>query len=243
MTVDSRPDEAAALAALTAKHGNAERALAKLWDENHEYRTKNRELREKLTAAEAAKPGDGAVVLTGADAKEYEALKALGSAKDVTTKLAAADAASTKLATLEREKVEGEGAALAGYKASVLSRLAKSEGFAVEVRDEPADGKPARVPYARPVGDDKAPWVKLTDYAAQHLGDFLPALTASASGTGTTTQGSTATGGPKYPPQAGGSTAPKADVYSQIREQVKAEREKATQDAHPIQQRLGVLAS
>lgn len=175
----TRSDLDGFLTSLTAKFGGSERrALEQLGDETLQLRRKNQQLKQKLADAEKTKAPDGAVILTGDDAKAWPEYQKLGKPTELAKQIEDGKSATARAATLEQERVHGEAAGLVGFKPSVLTRLATSEGFTVEVKEEHVDGKAAKVPYAKKTGDDKAQPVKLTEFAEQHLKDFLPALTA-----------------------------------------------------------------
>lgn len=96
--------------------------------------------------------------ITDAELEEFNKYKQLGTVDDVTTNIG-------RLSTLERESVINEAAQIAGFKPSVLSRIA------ADVTIEVKDGKAV-------VGD-----TDLGDYAQEHWEDFLPSLKATESQT------------------------------------------------------------
>jgi hypothetical protein len=169
-------------------------------------------------------PASGALVLTAEQRKTWDTLNGLLEARKI-----AADKLGeilTERDTLAGKVAESEFAALvdtagkdiarvAGkpYKPSVLRDIIKSRGLVLENRDVAvpkldARNKPTtetetvKLPHVRPSGDDKAPWVRLDEYATKHLADYLPALTAQD--TSTTKQSS----GIVIPAQPGNGTAP-----------------------------------
>lgn len=218
----STNDVTALAAAFVAKHGES-KAVERLMDDNLALREKNRALKADLATASAAKPADGAVVLTGKDAEAWTAYQALGAPAEVTKKLADADTATSRLAAVEREQVIAKAATAAGYKPSVLTDLAAAKGFAVEVREEQGESGAIAVPYAVPTGADGKPGaaVKLADYVTAQLGDYLPALTAGAAG------GATRSVGTAYPASRGTGAPPATgnaidDVLAKNRERANA---------------------
>lgn len=231
---------------LLAKYSGDPRAIADLHARERERKDDEiRRLKRQIRQEREKRAPEGAVVLTGDDAKAWEAYRALGTPDEVTAKLGEATTATERLAALEREVATSKVASAVGYKPSVLADLAKSKGFAVELRQETVDGKPQEVPYAI-TSDGQA--VKLTDYVSQNLADYLPALTSGTSTGGGQQQRTTpaaGTAGPRYPSQAGGSSAPQAgSVFDRVREQAKAEREQAKAgSAQAVNERLGLLTA
>ena len=81
---------------------------------------------------------------------------------------------------------------LAGFtKPKLLRKIMKDpdDGFEVEVKTEKrkvegAADEITRVAYARKKGDANGQWVPLTDYAEEHLTDYIPSLTADVESTG-----------------------------------------------------------
>lgn len=219
----NQPNLDAIVAGLVAKHGgDAAKALAKLVDENHDLREKNRGLKADLTAAQAKAPAEGAVVLSGDDATAWAAYTALGAPADLTKQLDDAKAATGRLAALEREQVVTKAATAAGYKPAVLLDLAAAKGFDVEVKSETVEGTAADVAYAVPKGADGKPGqpVKLADYVTQHLADYVPALTAAP------TTPPPVRPAPQYPASRGTGTPPSGnaidDVLAKNQERAKA---------------------
>jgi hypothetical protein len=153
--------------------GEAGRVAELLYRENHELREKNRTL-----AAQA--PGQGAVVLQGEQAAQWTAYTALGKAEELKAAIEARGAAEGRLAALEREATLRQVQDASGYRASVLSQLRGVEDLTFSVREISADGKKLTAAFVKDkAGQEHA----LSDYAAQHWADFLPALIASQGGT------------------------------------------------------------
>lgn len=215
-----------------------------------------RDLKRALKAAKTAVP-EGGRVLTKDEAAALEGFTKLGTLAEITKRLADGESAVAKAAGYELRQTMADVVKAHGYSADgaadVLADLATrpDKGFATEKRTEEVNGEDTPVWYARPSGDDKAPWVKLPEFLQQHHPAYVPALTPASGGaerkSGTTPRtsanGSTATSGAPYPPQAGGSAAPKADnLFQRIRDDRAAEREKATAAAKPLEERLGKLA-
>ena len=152
--------------------------------ENKLYRLRetNRELRAKV-------PADGAVLMTPEDAAALEAYRTLGTPDALKGAQDAAQQASTKLATYERERTAHAAAAAHEWKSAVLAKLPSLQGKAIEARD--ADGTPAYFVENTP----------LVDYVTAHDPEFLPALQATPAPAATPAQ--------PFPRQAaGGKPAP-----------------------------------
>jgi hypothetical protein len=153
--------------------GEAGRVAELLYRENHELREKNRTL-----AAQA--PGQGAVVLQGEQAAQWTAYTALGAPDALTAALRERETATGELATLRRSEVLRQVQDASGYKASVLGQLPGVADLTFSVREISADGKTITAAFVKDkAGQEHA----LSDYAAQHWADFLPALIASQGGT------------------------------------------------------------
>lgn len=139
-----------------------------------------RGLRGRLQEAERKLQGfEGATVLAGADAAAYEAYKALGKPDEVKATLGQVEALSTELTGLKKAATIREVAEVAGMKPAVLSRLGGDLEYVVKDATG-EDGKPIRVAHVKGEKGE----TPLADYAAREWADFLPALTASGSGTG-----------------------------------------------------------
>ena len=159
-----QPDVLAGLQRLIERqHGDAGRVAELLYRENYELRERARSLSEQL-------PAQGAVVLPPAQAAHWQAYTAMGEPDALTQRLTAAEQASAELVGLRRAESLRTVAEAAGYRPSVLNRLA--EGLTLELRD----GQPVVV-----TGDTATP---LADYAQREWADFLPALTQQAQATG-----------------------------------------------------------
>ena len=221
------PDAAAFNAAVQREvnkaNGDAAEIAAKLLRERGRKDQRIGELEEQVERAKVPKNGR---VLTAQEAAEFDAYKALGKPPaEITAELAAGAEAGKKLADAEQAKNYEEAATALGWKGGLLKTYAghAEHGFVVEWREEvdPEDAsKRVRVPYAKPKAEG-APPVKLAEYVGTAFGadaaDSIKAGTAPAVSTTSTTPG-TAPGaaavaprGPQFTPQAGGSTAPKAD--------------------------------
>lgn len=155
-----------------------ERKIADLVKDNGKQRDELRESADKLKAL----PPEGAVVLTGAEAKLWPTLKELGKPEEIQAKLAAGQEAQSKLAEREKRDRLAEAASALGWQGSLTARIRGIEAGTIEIREESvtaADGTTSKVkvPYITPAGEG-AQAVKLTDYAAQHDPELVPLLPA-----------------------------------------------------------------
>jgi hypothetical protein len=78
----------------------------------------------------------------------------------------------TQLSGMQREKLIGDVAGVAGYKASVLGQLPGADKLTFEVRESTVDGKQVKAVVVK----DGTAETPLTQYAQTHWADFLPAL-------------------------------------------------------------------
>lgn len=183
----SAPDLVKAAQGLVERSGgDALAAVVKLLDEAHDGREERRVLRVELDGLKAKLP-EGAVILTGDDAKAWPAYTALGKPDDLAATVATGKTASEQLAAIDAQKTLDEAATLTGLKAKPLAGLLKAHDRRVVVEDVTGeDGKVSRVAMVKPLsgeGESKP----LADFAATDLADYLPALKADGT-SGTTTQ-------------------------------------------------------
>ncbi|HEU5099212.1 MAG TPA: hypothetical protein VFU22_09340, partial [Roseiflexaceae bacterium] len=156
------------LQGLLARHNNdAMAVVATLLSENHSLRDERRQLRGQL-------PGQGAVVLTPEQATQWQAYVQLGAPDALTSQLKERETFQGQLQGFQREKLLGEVASVAGYKASVLGKLPGADKLGFEIRESTVDGKPVKSVVVKD-GDKETP---LADYAKSTWADFLPALQA-----------------------------------------------------------------
>lgn len=181
--------------------------LADVLGDNHKYRQVDEpRLEQRITALKNERdeykgkvPSDGSVILTADDAKEYEALKALGTASDLQGKLAQAETTATEYARLKREQELQATATAMGWNVDALK--AADRGYQYEVKDVEQDGKKVREAYVVD-GETRVP-------AADRFGPLYPALIA-----GSTPEPM----GTRYPIQVGGTGTP-VDVTQRFIEQ------------------------
>jgi hypothetical protein len=173
-------DPQVAIREAVAKHGDAERALGYFLRDNRKYRKDMAELRAKL-------PPEGAVVLSGDDAKAWDEYRALGKAGDLKAALGERDRFRDEADGLRRAEVYKQAAEAHGYKAPVLSRLASQEKLQIEIKEEKVGARTAQVAYVKGVDDKgKETATKLPDYAARAWPEFLDSLPISTRAAPTT---------------------------------------------------------
>ena len=160
------PDLVKAVESLVAKHGDSSAALRVLLAENYAYRDQLRDAKAKL-------PADGSVVLTGDDAKQWDAYRGLGKPEDVRKTVREHGEQGTRLAGLERDETLRGVAEKAGVKFAVLKRLAGSAEFVAAKATDAKTGKEREVVTVK---DGDAEPIPFDDYFA----DFLSSLRAEA---------------------------------------------------------------
>lgn len=186
---------------LERKGGDASAVAMMLFNENKAYRDTINELRGKV-------PAEGAVILGGDEAKDWQEYRTLGSAADVKQGLEQRAQLQAQVEASQRESTLRTVAETAGYKPTVLMQLdqmAKAQGkaLAFEVREVQQEGKTARVPFVKDGESEQS----LSDYATAQWGDFLPALTANSQGQGGGSNGA-GTQGVRFPAQGTGGNNP-----------------------------------
>lgn len=149
--------------------------------------TDNKKQRDEIRDLKAAAPPEGAVVLTGDEAKAYPTLKELGKPEVIQAKLTKAEETEGELAAMKRSRTVREAADAHGYKPSVLEKLPGADKLSFEVKtekvkDEKGEETEAKVAYVTPPEEGAEP-VRLTDHAEAAWKDFLPALQAEAAET------------------------------------------------------------
>lgn len=194
-------DDRQNLQGLLQRHNNdAMAVIATLMAENHGLRDGRRELRSQV-------PPPGAVVLTAEQATQWQAYQQLGAVDALTAERTQAQTAQQELATLKRGQLVRDAADVAGYKASVLARLAGE--LPMEIRDTTVDGKAVKSVIVKD-GDKETP---LADYAKAQWADFLPSLQASAA--------AQQPAGTTFVPQPAGGQAPANPLDAYIKDSQK----------------------
>lgn len=167
---------------LVAKHGDPTAALLVLLGENYSLRDKNRDLGAKV-------PGEGAVILTGDDAKHWGSYRALGTPNDLKKSIDEGKQHAADLGTYRKADVTRSAAEAHGFSPKVLGTLTEKLDIEMgQLKDDkgvllgkdnkalPKDGIPVPVAYVKGEGDERT---ALDKYAASHWGEFMPSLKPS----------------------------------------------------------------
>ncbi len=210
---NTSPDPAATFQKMLAQKNNDATALAsQLFDENFHQRAQIRELK-------ANAPKEGSMTLSADEAKSFKAYQDLGiEAKDIKKAMERLPELEKQNKELSRMEILREVAdvGLDGEKlnVSVLKDLAQQKfpdavfSFKTE-KDK--DGKESKVTFLKTAPD--ATEVSFTEFAAQNLSDYLPALRIAAE------QQQQQPGNTHDPKPQGGPTS----VFDRIRESVKSQ--------------------
>lgn len=179
----------AQLERMLSEKGKEADTARKLFDDNARIRRKYQRVRTERDEAQAKVPAEGAVVLTGEDAKAFPDIqKKLAAAGLTLDKLGAAlDAGATaqsELVGLKRKDVAGQAGELLGWDTDVLlDRLDNGpqgkQHLELVTTTEKVDGKDVvtRVAKIRPADKADAALVELNDsYLEQHWPKFRGAL-------------------------------------------------------------------
>lgn len=163
---------------------------AQLMADNAELRGDKRRLKDKITDLEAKVPADGSLILTGNDAKLFQAAKAVletlptdkRTAEELGKMLKEHGELTLKVTNLERQSVVVQIAEAEGWKVSALLKLAKDmdlvlESVEEEVDDEENEGKKKKVTVQRGFVQTKdAAGVVTKKRLTDELKDFMPSL-------------------------------------------------------------------
>jgi hypothetical protein len=187
------PDLSRAAEGLVAKHGSHDAALLVLLGETHGYRDKLRDVQAKL-------PPEGAVVLTGDDAKHWGHYKALGAPGDVKKALDEGTTAKGEVGAYRKKDLTATAAKLTRIDGGtldpeVLGTLAEKLDLVIDdLKDDKGnlvgedgkplakDGVPVRAAFVKGEGDKLT---GLAAYARANWAKFLPSLKV-AQGSATT---------------------------------------------------------
>lgn len=154
--------------------------------ENATYRQTITNQDTRYKELEKQVPAEGAVVLTGAEAKVIEEVRGIAPLAEVQKRLADGQEAAAKLKQRERHDAHRDAVKVLGLKegaAKLLDKIAP-EGAKVEQRSEKQGDADVKVAYITLPGADKA--TPLADYMKQEIGeDVIEGLRAqAATGTG-----------------------------------------------------------
>lgn len=227
-------DPATGFQNLLAKKNNDAMALAsQLFDENFQLRTKNRDLADKL-------PKDGSLVLTAEEAKEHNKLKTFltdsklefKTLKEMVEKFPELEKSNKDLAGMETYRELADiGLDGSKLKLSVLKdQLGKFPDAVIRFdKQKDKDGNESKVAFIKTTTDGTE--LSFTDFAAQNLSDYLPALKVTAE---------------QQPLQPGNTHDPKPNgatggIFDRIRESVRSE-DKAKAVPTNIDARFGKAA-
>lgn len=191
--VVGRKETDAFILRLIAKHGSTENALTQLAGEQLRYRKRAQNAETERDTFKVKVPAAGSVVLSGDEAKAYEAIKKLGVALDKVPEMhTALKDLQSKDSTHTRESAITT-AAGEKYKPKVLKKLLdgvelKFKKVNVKVKDD--DGKDTieeqQVPYVALKDGDKETLEALDTYLEREHGDWMDVLMADDAESGTT---------------------------------------------------------
>ncbi len=154
--------------ALLAKYNNDALVVAgKLHEENYKLRQKN-------AAMKATVPDEGAVVLKGDDAKDWQKYREFGKPSEVKASLESGRSATTKLEGIGRAESYRKAARTLDLNEAVFILAAEKDGLVVEfVEDKGEDNKVVATAVVKGEGDSTTP---LDEYVDKHWSDIRPAL-------------------------------------------------------------------
>lgn len=181
-----------AVESLIHKFGSRDRAIEALSGQTFDLREDLREVTDENDQLKAKVPPAGAVVLTGADVANWNAIKAGADelklpADKLGEQLVARAKKAGTLEKAEEDRTTSEArkavAAAANVDGDVLDPLLNQFGLDVELRDiqvQGNDGKltPTKVAHVKKSGDANAAWEKLTDFIARDGSPLKPFATA-----------------------------------------------------------------
>lgn len=176
---EEKDDLTAAITALLSKHNNdAQAAINQLLTENFKLREDKRGLKAQVEAFEKAKPAEGSVVLSKADAEKWEAYKAFGKAEDIKAAIAERDTLKTEVDMAKREQSLRDVAEVEGWNFGVIKRLAADVQF--EIVDGKNDkGEAIRFANVVTKNGDRTETKLASEYAEKEWKEFLPSLKVS----------------------------------------------------------------
>jgi hypothetical protein len=210
----------AKVTSIIAKNGgDSAQAIAVVVGENAEYRRRHNADQEEIRVLKTKVPVEGAVVLTGDEAKNYPLFKALNLTIDQIKTM------QTEHTDLKGKVAQGEYRTLVGkaagetYNADTLYELLGMKGQTVVMKEmivpDPKDSKKTikkEVPHVRKASDDKAAEEDLNTYVERELKPFEVALRKVAGTTSTTTRTASVT---EFPSQTSSTRSDKAPSTGQ----------------------------
>lgn len=191
---------------LTRHNNDAMAVVSVLYHDNYQLRDDNRILKGKV-------PADGALILTGDDAKAWADYQQLGKPDDLRKTISDKDKLQGELGTLQRDGVLRDVAEAAGYKFTVLKDLDSKAKLSYAVKEIEQDGKKVKAVSVTPEGGQEQ---ALEAYATATWADYLPALRTTAQ----------AAPGTRYPAQNAGGKPPggKSDPVEDFLQRQEASR-------------------
>lgn len=168
--------------------GDAQRANLLLYQDNHNWREKNRKLTEdnRVLQEQVSQMPEGGTILTADETKVWEAFQALLAARkyskveEITAALSSLDNLTIKNQTLERGSLLTKAAAAHDYQVDVFSRLANDDKLEFTSRKEKDEQGVERDVYFVKVPDatDQSKFTerKLPEYVDEKWKPYLPAL-------------------------------------------------------------------
>lgn len=153
---------------LLDKHGNDALSLARdLYSDNYKARDRARKAEARVKELEAKVPGEGAVVLTGDDAKSFNQFKELGKSVD---DVKAAFSIEGEFHKLKRQQTFDKAAEVMEWNKAALADLLGEREVTIT-----GEGKEAKVEVT--VGDNQKKALK--EWVEAEKAHFLPALTTT----------------------------------------------------------------
>lgn len=182
-------------------NGNVNQQVQTLMTDNFDLREKNRVLRGDNEVLRSKVPAEGAVVLTGDDAKTYEAFVALKlKPADIAKLQTDFQALQGKVATAERKGSIAQAAKAEGYDETVLGTLVGDHELTIAPVTEEVEGQNKAVDRAFIGIKDATGAVtktRLSEYIEKNHAKFIPSLTVEEGESGSESSAN----GTKYPRQ------------------------------------------
>ena len=232
--------------------GDAVRIAAKLSDVEYDAYRSREKLRDKDVKLQAAQqeierlkgqlPKEGAVILTGDDARNWETFKALGDPAQVKEKVEKFDTVLQENSTIKRDQLLRDVADRVGpgqaYKFTVLRELdAKVPGLNYEFKQVEENGQKVERVYVKfKDGEGESAPVKempLTEYASKQWADFLPALETQPATAAVESGARVVVQAPAH--QGGG-----GNMFDTIRKNAETKNQQQTQSGPSLEERFGI---
>lgn len=198
---------------LINRQGGTDAAVVLLYQENHQYRERIRQLEKEVEKTKGQLPKEGEVVLSGKDLEAWKAYQALGDPETVKKLQGELNDTKAALGALQKEQVLRDVAEVSGYKFQVLRNLGAELDY--EIREVEQDGKKAKGVFVKNGDGQTKP---LADYAQEKWTDFLPALKPAE------TQAPPQPAGTRFPTQNPGSPAPQKNLVDDFISETQAAR-------------------